>query len=56
MRRVADGASVGGFDAVYAPGHTPGHTVYMHEGLDAAFLGDLVAERGGSLILSAIVT
>jgi len=28
----------------------------MHEGLDAAFLGDLVAERGGSLILSAIVT
>ena len=49
VRRIEDGESVGGFDAVYAPGHTPGHTVYVHEDLDAAFLGDLVAERGGSL-------
>lgn len=49
VRRVADGASVGEFDAYHTPGHTPGHTVYVHEALDAAFLGDLVAERGGSL-------
>ena len=49
VRRVADGGSIGGFDAFHAPGHTPGHTVYVHEGLEATFLGDLVAERDGSL-------
>ena len=27
VRRVADGASVGEFDAYHTPGHTPGHTV-----------------------------
>ncbi len=49
VRRIEDGESIGGFDAHHAPGHTPGHTVYVHEALGAAFLGDLVAERGGSL-------
>jgi glyoxylase-like metal-dependent hydrolase (beta-lactamase superfamily II) len=46
---VADTEQVGGFTAYHTPGHNPGHTVYHHEGLDAAFLGDLVWEEGGQL-------
>jgi glyoxylase-like metal-dependent hydrolase (beta-lactamase superfamily II) len=49
VRPVADGDAVGGFTAIAAPGHTPGHTVYVHEDRGAAFLGDAVVERGGSL-------
>lgn len=49
VRRVDDGDEVGGFTAVHAPGHTPGHTVYVHEDREAAFLGDMVVERDGSL-------
>jgi glyoxylase-like metal-dependent hydrolase (beta-lactamase superfamily II) len=49
VRPVDDGDAVGGFTAHHAPGHTPGHTVYVHEDRQAAFLGDLVVERGGSL-------
>lgn len=41
IREVVDGDEVGGFRVVHTPGHTPGHVVYVHEGLDAAFLGDL---------------
>jgi glyoxylase-like metal-dependent hydrolase (beta-lactamase superfamily II) len=46
---VVDGERVGGFTAYHTPGHNPGHTVYVHEGLEAAFLGDLVWEEGGML-------
>ena len=49
IQRLDDGDSVAGFDAHHAPGHTPGHTVYLHETLSVAFLGDLVAEEDGSL-------
>ena len=49
MQRLEDGDSVAGFDVHHAPGHTPGHTVYLHETLGVAFLGDLVAEEDGSL-------
>ncbi|MFC7177697.1 MBL fold metallo-hydrolase [Halosegnis marinus] len=48
LRPVADGDAVGAFAAHHTPGHNPGHTVFVHEGFDAAFLGDLVwEERGG---------
>ncbi|MFQ3319907.1 MAG: glyoxylase-like metal-dependent hydrolase (beta-lactamase superfamily II) [Natronomonas sp.] len=49
VRRVDDGDEIGGFTAYHAPGHTPGHTVYVHEAREAAFLGDLVIEREGEL-------
>ena len=49
VQRLNDGDSVAGFDVHHAPGHTPGHTVYLHETLGVAFLGDLVAEEEGSL-------
>ena len=47
LRPVADGDEVGGFRAHHTPGHNPGHIVYIHAGLDAAFLGDLVWAEGG---------
>jgi glyoxylase-like metal-dependent hydrolase (beta-lactamase superfamily II) len=46
---VADGTEVGGFRAYHTPGHNPGHTVYVHEGLGVAFLGDLVWGEDGAL-------
>lgn len=44
---VDDGDEIGSFTAYSAPGHTPGHTIYVSEALDVALLGDLVWERGG---------
>ena len=49
VRPVDDGDRIGDFTAVHTPGHTPGHTVYLHEDREAAFLGDAVMERNGSL-------
>lgn len=49
VRPVEDGDAVGEFVAVHTPGHNPGHTVYVHEALGAAFLGDLVWEDDGVL-------
>ena len=46
---VADGDRIGGFTAFHTPGHNPGHTVYVHGGLGAAFLGDLVWIESGQL-------
>jgi glyoxylase-like metal-dependent hydrolase (beta-lactamase superfamily II) len=46
---VADGDEVGGFRVIHTPGHTPGHVVYVHDGLDAAFLGDLAFGLGDGL-------
>jgi uncharacterized protein YbjT (DUF2867 family)/glyoxylase-like metal-dependent hydrolase (beta-lactamase superfamily II) len=49
VRRLAHRDGVGGFVAYHTPGHTPGHVAYVHDGLDAAFLGDLAAAEDGSL-------
>ncbi|MEF8840611.1 MAG: MBL fold metallo-hydrolase [Haloarculaceae archaeon] len=49
VESVAAGDRIGGFEAFHTPGHNPGHTVYVHESLDAAFLGDLVWEEDGEL-------
>lgn len=55
IRPVEDGDGVGGFTAYHAPGHTPGHTIYVagdEQGDDVpsvAFLGDLVREANGRL-------
>ncbi|MFC7134388.1 MULTISPECIES: MBL fold metallo-hydrolase [Salinibaculum] len=46
---VADGDRIGGFTAHHTPGHNPGHTVYVHDDLGLALLGDLVWEDGGTL-------
>lgn len=48
---VSDGDQIGEFVAYHTPGHNPGHTVYVHEPLRAAFLGDLVWETNGTLTL-----
>lgn len=56
IRRVGDGDEIGGFRAFHTPGHTPGHLAYLHEGLDAAFLGDLAFEMGGQLRPSGRLT
>lgn len=49
LHRIGDGEAVGGFTAYHTPGHNPGHTVYVHEGLSACMLGDLVWEDDGDL-------
>jgi glyoxylase-like metal-dependent hydrolase (beta-lactamase superfamily II) len=51
LHAVEDGDTIGGFTAFHTPGHNPGHTVYVHEALDAAFLGDLVWEDDGELTI-----
>lgn len=51
IHRIGDGEAIGGFTAIRAPGHTPGHTVYVHEELGAAFLGDMVRGEDGTLAL-----
>ncbi|SNZ05691.1 Glyoxylase, beta-lactamase superfamily II [Natronoarchaeum philippinense] len=48
--RIEDGDSIGGFDAHATPGHTAGHTAFVHEGLGIALVGDLV--RGDDGVLS----
>jgi glyoxylase-like metal-dependent hydrolase (beta-lactamase superfamily II) len=48
LRPVEDGDEIGGFRAIHAPGHNPGHTVYVHDELEAALLGDLVWEDDGA--------
>ena len=42
LRPVTDGDRIGGFRAIHAPGHNPGHTVFIHHGSESALLGDLV--------------
>ncbi|KAB1196746.1 MULTISPECIES: MBL fold metallo-hydrolase [Haloferax] len=46
---VDDGDRIGGFVAYGTPGHTPGHTAYVHERLGVAFVGDMVRETDGRL-------
>lgn len=50
LRAVDDGDTVGGFRALHTPGHNPGHTVYMHDALGTALLGDLVWESNGAFV------
>lgn len=49
LRPVEDGDTIGGFTAFHTPGHNPGHTVFLHQELSVALLGDLVWEDGGRL-------
>ncbi|GKZ15917.1 MBL fold metallo-hydrolase [Haladaptatus sp. T7] len=49
VRPVGHGARIGEFTAYHTPGHNPGHTAYVHDGLGVGFLGDLVWERDGTL-------
>ncbi|RDZ37502.1 MULTISPECIES: MBL fold metallo-hydrolase [unclassified Haloferax] len=46
---VRDGDELGGFVAYRTPGHTPGHTAFVHEDHGVAFVGDMVRESNGSL-------
>lgn len=49
VEAVDDGDEIGSFTAYSAPGHTPGHTVYVSTELSAAMLGDAVREADGDL-------
>jgi len=49
VRRVEDEDSIGGFDAYATPGHTDGHTAFVHEELRTALVGDLVMGDDGAL-------
>lgn len=49
IRCVEDGDRIGPLKAHRTPGHTPGHTAYVTETKNAAFLGDLVVEDDGEL-------
>lgn len=48
VRRVREDDDVGEFTAYRTPGHTPGHTSYVH-GSGVAFLGDVAVSVGGQL-------
>jgi glyoxylase-like metal-dependent hydrolase (beta-lactamase superfamily II) len=49
LRPVDDGDRIGGLVAFHTPGHNHGHTVFVHDGLSVACLGDLVWEENGEL-------
>lgn len=51
VKPVDDGDEIGSFTAYHAPGHTPGHTVFVSEALSVGFLGDLVRESGGKYVV-----
>ena len=46
---IKDGAEVGGFRAYATPGHTPGHTAWVHDEFGLAVVGDTVRESDGDL-------
>jgi glyoxylase-like metal-dependent hydrolase (beta-lactamase superfamily II) len=46
---IKDGEEVAGFRAYATPGHTPGHTAWVHDEFGVAFVGDLVRESDGDL-------
>jgi glyoxylase-like metal-dependent hydrolase (beta-lactamase superfamily II) len=49
LERVTDGDEVGGFRVVRTPGHTPGHTAFVHDDYGVAFVGDVVMGDDGDL-------
>lgn len=42
-RVLRDGDEVGGFRVVHAPGHTPGHVIYIRDADHVAIAGDVLA-------------
>ncbi|WP_101296741.1 MBL fold metallo-hydrolase [Halegenticoccus soli] len=52
IETVEDGERIGRFVAHRLPGHTPGHTVYVHDDYGVAFVGDLVRGLDGELAAS----
>jgi glyoxylase-like metal-dependent hydrolase (beta-lactamase superfamily II) len=49
VRTVSDGEEVGEFVAYATPGHTPGHTSFVHREYGLALVGDIVDGRDGKL-------
>jgi glyoxylase-like metal-dependent hydrolase (beta-lactamase superfamily II) len=49
---VNDGECVGGFRAIFTPGHAPGHVSYFHENTGYLFTGDALHTAGGRLAVS----
>ncbi|KTG09978.1 hypothetical protein AUR64_10230 [Haloprofundus marisrubri] len=47
VERVVDGDTVGPFVAYRTPGHTPGHTAFVHREYGLALVGDLVSGDDG---------
>lgn len=56
IRSIGGGDTIGDFRVYHTPGHTPGHVVYVHEDLSAAFLGDLAYAIGEHLHSSGRIT
>lgn len=62
LETFEDGAALpGGLRAIHTGGHTPGHTVFLLEGRDVVFVGDLLTTRnpltggrGPELLASAL--
>lgn len=48
VRALSEGKAVAGVEAVYTPGHTPGHTCFIYDGV--LFAGDLVENKKGGLV------
>jgi glyoxylase-like metal-dependent hydrolase (beta-lactamase superfamily II) len=49
IQPVEDGQEIGPFVAHRTPGHTPGHTAFVHDEYEVAFVGDLVRTIDGEL-------
>ncbi|WP_049893538.1 MBL fold metallo-hydrolase [Halogranum rubrum] len=49
IQPVEDGDRIGPFVAHRTPGHTPGHTAFVHDEYGVAFVGDLVRTIDGEL-------
>jgi glyoxylase-like metal-dependent hydrolase (beta-lactamase superfamily II) len=49
---IEDNERVGGFRAVFTPGHAPGHVSYFHEETGYLFTGDALHTAGGRLAVS----
>lgn len=49
---VEDGERIGGFRAIFTPGHAPGHVSYVHEATGHLFTGDALHTAGGRLAVS----
>jgi glyoxylase-like metal-dependent hydrolase (beta-lactamase superfamily II) len=49
VERVEDGDEVGPFAVYRTPGHTPGHTAFVHAAHRVSFMGDMVRTGDGRL-------
>ena len=50
VRPIASGDKFGTIEAIRAPGHTPGHTVFVSERLSTVVFGDALRSRRGRLV------